>query len=127
MESANELWDTLEAKYILEDASSKKFLVSNLNSFKMTNDRPIIEQFHEIQQILNQIRSHGKVMDEAIAVASIIDKLLHSWKDINHYLKHRKEDMSMEQLGTHLHIEKRIWAQDGVKDTTTSVPKSIGS
>ena len=57
MESAKELWDALEAKYISEDASSKKFLVCNFNSFKMTNDRHIIEQFHEIQHILNQIRS----------------------------------------------------------------------
>ena len=41
----------------------------------MTNDRPIMEQFHEIHHILNQMRSHDLVMDEAIAVAYIIDKL----------------------------------------------------
>ncbi|XP_057247239.1 uncharacterized protein LOC130589734 [Beta vulgaris subsp. vulgaris] len=124
VESAKELWDALEAKYISEDASSKKFLVSNFNSFKMTNDRPIMEQFHEVHHILNQIRSHGMVMDEAIAVASIIDKLPNSWKDTKHLLKHKKEDMSMEQLGTHLRIEEGIRAQDGVKDTTPSIPKS---
>ncbi|XP_057250825.1 uncharacterized protein LOC130591517 [Beta vulgaris subsp. vulgaris] len=32
--------------------------------------------------------------------------------------------MSMEQLGTHLRIEEGIRAQDGVKDTTPSIPKS---
>ncbi|XP_057249225.1 uncharacterized protein LOC130592219 [Beta vulgaris subsp. vulgaris] len=90
----------------------------------MTNDRPIMEQFHEVHHILNQIRSHGMVMDEAIAVASIIDKLPNSWKDTKHLLKHKKEDMSMEQLGTHLRIEEGIRAQDGVKDTTPSIPKS---
>ncbi|CAM8880357.1 unnamed protein product [Rhodiola kirilowii] len=39
VESAKELWDALEAKYMLEDASSKKFLVSNFNSYKMADAR----------------------------------------------------------------------------------------
>ncbi|KAL0311307.1 UNVERIFIED_CONTAM: hypothetical protein Sangu_2425400 [Sesamum angustifolium] len=32
VESAKALWDALEAKYMAEDASSKKFLVSNCNN-----------------------------------------------------------------------------------------------
>ena len=123
-ENAKALWDSLEAKYISEDASSKKFLVSNFNLFKMTNDRPIMEQFHEIHHILNQIQAHGMVMDEAIAVASIIDKLPPSWRETKNALKHKKEDMTMEQLGTHLRIEEGIRAQDGVKDTNNNVQKS---
>ncbi|CAM8965983.1 unnamed protein product [Rhodiola kirilowii] len=38
VESAKELWDTLEAKYMAEDASSVKFLVSNFNNY---NDVPL--------------------------------------------------------------------------------------
>ena len=45
-ESAKEVWDTLENKYMAEDASSKKFLVSDLNSYKMVENRPVIDQFH---------------------------------------------------------------------------------
>ena len=58
-ESAKELWDTLENKYMAEDASSKKFLVSNFNSYKMVENHPIIDQFHELQEcmlILNFIK-----------------------------------------------------------------------
>nr|GMC80267.1 uncharacterized protein LOC109168281 [Ipomoea batatas] len=79
-ESSKDLWDVLEAKYISEDASSKKFLVSELNEFKMVDNRSVMEQFHEIVRILGQIRQHGMNMDDSIAIASIIDKLPPSWK-----------------------------------------------
>ncbi|GKB14601.1 hypothetical protein Tco_0848524 [Tanacetum coccineum] len=32
-----------EAKYIAEDASSKKFLVSNFTNYKITDSRPVME------------------------------------------------------------------------------------
>ncbi|GKB23341.1 hypothetical protein Tco_0862742 [Tanacetum coccineum] len=63
----DELWDSLEAKYMAEDASSKKFLVS-----------------------------------------CIIDKLLHSWKDFKHTLKHQKEELTLVELGSHLRMEESL-------------------
>ncbi|GJX22613.1 hypothetical protein Tco_0227058 [Tanacetum coccineum] len=41
VESSKELWDSLEAKYMAEDASSKKFLVSNFTNYKITDSRPV--------------------------------------------------------------------------------------
>ncbi|CAM8934464.1 unnamed protein product [Rhodiola kirilowii] len=55
VESAKELWDLLESKYMVDDASSVKFLVSNFNNYKMVDSRPVMEQFHEIQHILGQL------------------------------------------------------------------------
>ncbi|GKE46299.1 zinc finger, CCHC-type containing protein [Tanacetum coccineum] len=72
VESAKELWDSLESKYMAEDASSKK--------------------------ILGQYTQHGLKMDESISVSSVIDKLPLSWKDIKHTLKHGKNDLSLVQL-----------------------------
>ncbi|GKE55739.1 hypothetical protein Tco_1494924, partial [Tanacetum coccineum] len=37
VESAKELWDQLEAKYMAEYTSSKKFLVSNFNNYKIVD------------------------------------------------------------------------------------------
>ena len=37
-ESAKILWDSLEDKYMSEDASSKKFLVINFNNYKMLDN-----------------------------------------------------------------------------------------
>nr|GMD76780.1 uncharacterized protein LOC109188561 [Ipomoea batatas] len=107
-ESSKDLWDVLEAKYISEDASSKKFLVSEFNEFKMVDNRPVMEQFHEIVRILGQIRQHGMNMDDSIAIASIIDKLPPSWKKVHRTLMQKKEELTMEQLGSHLYVEEGI-------------------
>src|SRR5581483_10604223 len=37
VENAKKLWNDLESKYIAEDASSKKFLVSDFNNYKMVH------------------------------------------------------------------------------------------
>ncbi|GJU96857.1 hypothetical protein Tco_1326128 [Tanacetum coccineum] len=78
-----------------EDASSKKFLVSNFNNYKMVEFRPVMEQFNELLMILGQYIQHGLKMDESISVSSVIDKLPPSWKDFKHTLKHGKDDLSL--------------------------------
>nr|KAJ0187373.1 hypothetical protein LSAT_V11C900477740 [Lactuca sativa] len=111
-ESAKELWDSLESKYMAEDAYSKKFLVSNFMGYKMIDSRPVMEQFHEMLRILGQFSQHNLKMDEAIYVVVIIDKLPPSWKDFKHNLKHNKEELILTQLGSHLRIEESIRTQE---------------
>ncbi|CAM8992948.1 unnamed protein product [Rhodiola kirilowii] len=112
VESTKELWDALEAKYMQEDASSKKFLVSNFNSYKMADARPVMEQFNELTRILGQFTQYKMKMDDSIAVSSIIDKLPPLWKDFKHKLKHKKEEMSLEELGGELQVEESIRIQE---------------
>nr|GFB57017.1 zinc finger, CCHC-type [Tanacetum cinerariifolium] len=95
--SAKELWDQLESKYMAEDASSKKFLVSNFNNYKMVDSRSVVEQYHELLQILGLFTQHGLNIDESIYVSSIIDKLPPLWKDFKHSLKHNKDELSLVQ------------------------------
>nr|GEV93595.1 zinc finger, CCHC-type [Tanacetum cinerariifolium] len=115
VESAKELWDSLESKYMAQDSSSKKFLVSNFNSYKMVDSRPVMEQYNELLRILRQNTQHGLKMDESIFVSSIIDKLTPFWKDFKHNLKHGKDDLSLVQLGSHLRIEESLRAQESDK------------
>ncbi|GJR55490.1 hypothetical protein Tco_1406011 [Tanacetum coccineum] len=49
-----ELWASLEAKYMVEDALRKKFLVSNFTIYKMTDLRPVMEQYNELLGILGR-------------------------------------------------------------------------
>ncbi|GJU29677.1 hypothetical protein Tco_1173266 [Tanacetum coccineum] len=100
VESAKELWDSLESKYMAEDSSSKKFLASNFNNYKTVDSRPVMKQYNELLRILGQYTQHGLKMDESISVSSIIDKLPHSWKDFKHTLKHGKDNLSLVQLGS---------------------------
>ncbi|GKD33685.1 zinc finger, CCHC-type containing protein, partial [Tanacetum coccineum] len=121
VESSKELWDSLEAKYMAEDASSKKFLVSNFTNYKMTDSRPVMEQYNELLGILGRFTQHKMNMDEAIQVSCIIDKLPPSWKDFKHTLKHLKEELTLVELGSHLRIEESLRMQDSDKPKGNNV------
>ncbi|XP_017970429.1 PREDICTED: uncharacterized protein LOC108660681 [Theobroma cacao] len=104
--SEKQLWDKLEVRYMVEDASNKKFLVCHFNNYKMVDNRSVMEQLHELERILNTFKQYGLKMDEVIVVSLVIDKLPPSWRDTKKTLKHKKEDMSLEDLGNHLRIKE---------------------
>nr|GEZ67340.1 zinc finger, CCHC-type [Tanacetum cinerariifolium] len=110
-ESAKALWESLESKYMAEDASATKFLVSSFMNYKMVDNRPVMEQYHEMLRILRQYTQHNLMMDEAISVAVIIDKLPPFWKEFKHGLKLKKEELNLVQLGSHLRIEEGLRSQ----------------
>ncbi|XP_028806167.1 uncharacterized protein LOC114761025 [Neltuma alba] len=117
--STKDLWDKLEARYMQEDDTSKKFLVTRFNSYKMVDGKSIMEQMHEIEHILNNFNQHKIHMDKSIIVSSIIDKLPPSWKDFKKILKHKKEDISLEQLGNYLRLEEEYRKEDVEKEANT--------
>ncbi|GJT78748.1 hypothetical protein Tco_1045473 [Tanacetum coccineum] len=112
VEFGNELWDSLDAKYMVEDASSKKFLVRKFTNYKMTNSRPVMEQYNELLGILGRFTQHQMNMDEAIQVSCIIDKLPPSWKYFKYTMKNKKEDLTLVELDSHLHNEESLRVQD---------------
>ncbi|GKD49314.1 hypothetical protein Tco_1278290 [Tanacetum coccineum] len=59
VESAKELWDQLEAKYMAEDTSSKKFLVSNFNNYRMV-DSSIIDKLSPSWKDFKHMLKHNK-------------------------------------------------------------------
>ncbi|GKB66244.1 zinc finger, CCHC-type containing protein [Tanacetum coccineum] len=104
-----------------EDASSKKFLVSNFTNYKMTDSRPVIEQYNERLGILRRFTQHNINMDEAIKVSCVIDKPPPSWKYFKHTLKHLKEELTLVELGSHLRIEESLRVQDSDKPKGNNV------
>ncbi|GJX37897.1 hypothetical protein Tco_0251200 [Tanacetum coccineum] len=121
VKSGKKLWDSLKAKYMAEIASSKKFLVSNFNNYKMVNSRHVMEQYNELFGIVGRFTQHKMNMDETIQVSCVIDKLHPSWKDYKHILKHRKEELTLVELGSHLRIEESLRAQDSDKPKSNNV------
>ena len=114
------LWEALEVKYMAEDASSKKFLVCNFKAYKMDGNRVIIDQFYDLQRLHSNMKIHDTKLDEIFVISSIIEKLP-PWRDVRHALKHKKEDMSLVDLGQHLVVESNIRAQEGQKDPKPNV------
>nr|GEU33180.1 zinc finger, CCHC-type [Tanacetum cinerariifolium] len=106
---------------ILKDTSSKKFLVSNFTNYKMTDLRPVMEQYVKLFGILGRFTQHKMKMDEAIQVSCVIDKLSLSWKDFKHTLKYKKEELNLVELGSHLSIEESLKLKDNDKPKGNNV------
>ncbi|XP_015160408.1 uncharacterized protein [Solanum tuberosum] len=85
VKTSKELWDALEKKYKTEDAGMKKFIVAKFLDYKMI-DRLVV--------------------NDAFQVAAIIEKLPPLWKDFKNYLKHKRKEMTVEDLMVRLRIEE---------------------
>uniref|UniRef100_A0A2N9HZD6 Integrase catalytic domain-containing protein n=1 Tax=Fagus sylvatica TaxID=28930 RepID=A0A2N9HZD6_FAGSY len=104
--SAKDIWEALKKKYSTEDAGLKKYVVGRFLDYKMIDDKPIMEQVHEYQNVVLEILAEGMVIDDAFQAAALIEKLPPSWKEYRNYLKHKKRDMSLEDLVVHIRIEE---------------------
>ncbi|GJR07823.1 pol polyprotein [Tanacetum coccineum] len=102
--AAKELWESLERKYKTEDVGTKKFTVAHFLDYKMVDSKSVITQVQDLQ-ILIHVHAEGMTVSETFQVAAIIEKLPPSWVDFKNYLKHKRKEMSVEDLIVHLYIE----------------------
>nr|GEX53800.1 zinc finger, CCHC-type [Tanacetum cinerariifolium] len=77
----------INAKYMAEDASSKKFLVSNFTNYKMTDSRPVLEQYNKLLQILGshlrikkslRVQDSDKPKGNNVAGPSVVNMVEHN-------------------------------------------------
>ncbi|GJW75288.1 hypothetical protein Tco_0134658 [Tanacetum coccineum] len=84
-----------------------------------------IEQYNELLGILGRFTQHKMNMDEAIQVSCIIDKLPLSWKDFKHTLKHKNEELTLAELGSHERIKESLTVQDSDKPKGNNVVEFV--
>jgi hypothetical protein len=106
IKTAKELWENLEHKYKTEDAGTKKFVVARFLDYKMVDSKTVMSQVQELQVIIADVLSEGMQLCVAFQVASVIEKLPPAWSDFKSYLKHKRKEMSMEDLVLRLRIEE---------------------
>ena len=56
--------------------------------------------------ILHDIHAEGMILSESFQVAAVIEKLPPGWKDFKNYLKHKRKEMSLEDMIVRLRIEE---------------------
>ncbi|XP_075663318.1 uncharacterized protein LOC142632882 [Castanea sativa] len=106
IKTAKELWDSLDKKYKIEDAGTKKFIVGKDLDYKMVDSKIVLSQVQELQVILHEIHAEGMSVSESFQVATIIEKFPPSRKDFKNYLKHKCKEMRLEDLIVRLRIEE---------------------
>lgn len=104
--TAKELWESLERKYKTEDAGTKKFVVARFLDYKMDDSKNVMSQVQDLQVLLHDIHAEGMTLSETFQVAAIIEKLPPSWVEFKNYLKHKRKEMSVEDLVVRLRIEE---------------------
>ncbi|KAF1882580.1 hypothetical protein Lal_00002758, partial [Lupinus albus] len=97
--SAKLVWQTLKRKYDIEEAETKKYVVSRYLKYQMTNNK----SSHEIQKIAHDIITKGMPLDEQFQVVVIIDKLPPSWKDFKNVPRHKTKEFYLKSLITSSH------------------------
>ncbi|XP_070002845.1 uncharacterized protein [Nicotiana sylvestris] len=120
METSKELWIALEKKYKTEDAGLKKFAAAKYLDYKRVDIKSVIIQVQELQVIIQDLLTEGLVSNEAVQVAAMIEKLSSLWKDFKNYLKHKRKEMSLEDLIVRLRIEEdnKVSEKKGRRNST---------
>ena len=106
LKTAKELWDSLDKKYKTEDAGLKKFIVGKFLDLKMVDSKTVLSQVQELQVVVHDIHAEGMTLSETFQVAAFIEKLPPSWRDFKNYLKHKRKELSLEDLIVRLRIEE---------------------
>ncbi|KAK2998040.1 hypothetical protein RJ639_025532 [Escallonia herrerae] len=83
-----------------------QYLIAQYFYFIMVDDKPVLEQVHALQVIINKIRALKINLPESFHVGAIIAKLPPSLKDYQKKLLHKSEDFTLEQFQKHLRIEE---------------------
>ena len=135
VKTSKELWDALEKKYKTEDAGMKKFIVAKYLDYKMIDSKTVVTQVQELQVIIHDLLAEGinlfnayvrnikfflnthiifnigLIVNDVFQVAATIEELPSLWKDIKNYLKHKRKEMTVEDLIVRLRIEEDIRLQ----------------
>ncbi|GJV41100.1 zinc finger, CCHC-type containing protein [Tanacetum coccineum] len=86
-------WAKWDNDDYVKDASSKKLLVSNFTNYKITDSKPVMEQYNKLLGIL----------------------------DFKHTLKFLKEELTLVELGSHLRIKESLKVHDNDKPKGSNV------
>lgn len=105
-ETENDLWNALDKKYGIENAGTEKFVVGKFLEYKMEDNKYVVSQVDKLQIIIHEILAEGYNICEGFQVSSIIAKLSSSWKGYKNGLKHKRKEMSMQDLTMQIYIEE---------------------
>ena len=114
----------LEKKYKTEDAGAKKFVIGKFLKYNMVDTKIVIKQVEEIQVLIHELHADACAISEQFQVGSIIEKLPPLWRDFKVYLKHKRREMSMEDLILRLRVEEDHRKGDSVDGARANVIES---
>ncbi|KAA0052404.1 ty1-copia retrotransposon protein [Cucumis melo var. makuwa] len=72
----------------------------------MTDDKQVVEQIHEYENLVANILFEGMKMCEILQENVLLEKFPLSWNDYRNHLKHKKKDLKLQELISYMRMEE---------------------
>jgi len=105
LKSPKEIWAALETHYKQEKSGSYHFLALNFFDYEITNNKPIMDQVHEIEMLISKLSYLDIKVPDSLQVGAVLSKLPPSWNEYRKKMLHSIDNYTFEQFQTHLQIE----------------------
>ncbi|KAK1603138.1 hypothetical protein QYE76_007873 [Lolium multiflorum] len=86
--------------------------MESFHDIRMVNNRSVVEQAHEIQCIAKELELLKCALPDKFVAGCIIAKLPSSWRNFATTLKHKRQEISVENLIASLDVEEKARAKD---------------
>ncbi|WVZ54108.1 hypothetical protein U9M48_004964 [Paspalum notatum var. saurae] len=91
---------------------SDLYIMESFHDFKMVNDKSIVQQAHYIQYIAKELKILKYSLPDPFVAGCIIAKLPSLWRSFATALKHKRTNMSVEELIASLDVEEKARTKD---------------
>ena len=88
------------------------YIMESFHDYKMVNNHSVVEQAHEVQVLVKELELRKCPLPDKFVAGCIIAKLPSSWRDFATILKHKRHEISVENLIASLDVEEKVWAKD---------------
>jgi hypothetical protein len=112
IKNGKELSDALDAKFGAADVGSELYIMGSFHDFKMTTDLLVVQQAHEIQCIAKELELLKGALPNKFVEVCITAKLSPSWRNFTTALKHKRYEISVENLIASLDVEEKARAKN---------------
>ena len=81
----------MEKKYGANDAGNYNYVTGKWLQFQIVDDKPIMEQIHEYENLVADVLNEGVKMCETLQATVLLEKFPLSWNEFRNHLKHKKK------------------------------------
>ena len=118
------IWTKLGAKYGSDDAEKRKYVVGKWLQFQIVDNKPIMEQVHVYENLCAEVLNEGMKMCEILQANVLIEKFPPFWSNYRNHLKHKKKDLTLQELISHMRTEEANWRKDKLESLSLNLSKA---
>ncbi|KAK3014156.1 hypothetical protein RJ639_008497 [Escallonia herrerae] len=73
----------------------------------MSEEKDVSSRIHEFHLVVVELTKEGMPLPEPFVTGSLIEKLPESWSDYKSMMKHKRKDMTLEDVIVHIRIKEK--------------------